>query len=210
MIRTTSIGLVLASLLAAGCSRDGVQTAPKATQVPATPAAGMGTGIGDTIPEFTAETIDLTGQSEVRAPFDSHKIKAITVYAFLGTHCPTTQMYLDRLREVETTYRQKGVDFVYIYPNRTDPSDLKRTYHREQHFAGPMIDDVGAKIAIATLRAQRTAEILVTDAGGVIRYRGAIDDNKEVAQVTRRHLAVALDEMLAGKPVSQAKTNVFA
>ena len=43
-----------------------------------------------------------------------------------------------------------------------------------------------------------------------ILNRGDIDDNKEVAQVKRRHLELDIKEHLAGKKVGTPKTEVFA
>jgi hypothetical protein len=39
---------------------------------------------------------------------------------------------------------------------------------------------------------------------------GAIDDDREARNIKRRHLSLALDEVLAGKPVSTPKTDVHA
>jgi peroxiredoxin len=195
--------LVLA-LVTVACTRPGERPEPSVPQPP------TGTQVGETIPAFTAQTIDVTGASEQLRTLDSQKTNRVTVYAMLGTSCPTTQMYLDRLRELEASYRKRGVDFVYVYPNRNDAAERKRAYHKEQRLAGPLIDDEGAKIAVSTLRAQKTAEMLVVDKRRVIRYRGAIDDNKIAEQVTRRHLALALDEILAGKDVTTPVSTVYA
>ncbi len=200
----------LLALAAAACSPDGVTAETRQNQRQAAPAPAGGTKVGDTIPAFTAEALDVTGDTPAGKPFDSRRTDAVTVYAVLGARCPTTQAYVDRLREIETAYAAKGVDFVYIYPNRTDPSEVKRSYHKSQRFGGPLIDDQGAKIAVNTLAARRTAEMLVVDKDRIIRYRGAIDDNKDASRATRRHLAIALDEILAGQAVTTPTTDVFA
>ena len=60
------------------------------------------------------------------------------------------------------------------------------------------------------LEVGRTPEVLVFDAQRVIRYRGRIDDQFATgvhrATPTRRDLAIALEELLAGKDVSVPKT----
>src|SRR5262249_19339099 len=55
-----------------------------------------------------------------------------------------------------------------------------------------------------------TPEAFVLDARGEVRYRGRIDDQYGVGTMrpkpTRRDLAEALTELLAGKPVSKPRT----
>jgi hypothetical protein len=191
---------------AAAVPKRGAQ-APRKIPVRAPDASAA---VGVKIPAFTAEAIDLRGDTPATRPFDSHATDQVTVYAIFGTTCPTTQMYVDRMRAIEAEYAAKGVDFVYIYPNKTDPADVKRTYHKAKGFAGALIDDQGAKIAVSTLAGRKTSEVLVVDKAQVIRYRGSIDDNKIEAHAKRRHLAIALDEILADKAVTTPQTSVFA
>jgi len=180
-----------------------------ATFAPALAAPTVGTAVGDTIPQFTAQTVDLSGNTPETKSFDSHATKHVTAYLFVGTTCPATQAYVDRIRELQRTYGAKNVDFVFDYPNKTDSSDAKRAFHKEK-FAGPMIDDEGGKIA-KLLGAQKTSEVVIADKDGVILYRGAIDDSPhEPAKVGTRYVATALDEHLGGKKVAVASTPVFA
>ena len=41
-------------------------------------------------------------------------------------------------------------------------------------------------------------------------YHGAIDDARDPAAVKQRYLATALDELLAGKAITTASSQVFA
>jgi hypothetical protein len=68
-----------------------------------------------------------------------------------------------------------------------------------------MVDDQRAEVALL-LGGERTAELVLAGRDGIIVYRGAIDDSKDAAAVQRKHFALAADEHLAGKPVSQPKT----
>jgi len=173
-------------------------------------APTTGTGIGDQVPEFKGSAVDVSHDKPAAQPFDSHATRHPTAYLFVGTECPSTRAYMDRIRELDKTYRAKGVDFVYVYPNRNDSSDAKTTFHKESKLGGRMIDDQGGKIASA-LGAQRTSEVLLVARDGTILYRGAIDDNKEdPANVKNRWVATALDEHLAGKKIATATTPVSA
>ena len=162
--------------------------------------------VGDQLPRFTAQ---LSGPSPVKKDFDSHLAKGMMAYVFLGTTCPASRAYVERFRELERAYKPKGVSFVYIYPNRSDTSEVKAQFHKQSGFAGPMIDDQGAKVARA-LQARRGSETLLVGKDRKILFRGGIDDSRDAAQVKRRHLAIALDEHLAGKPITTTQTPVFA
>jgi hypothetical protein len=159
---------------------------------------------GRAVPRFEAKLQD-DGKT---VTVDSHRTARPTVYLFVGATCPTTARYLDRLRALEAAHAGK-VDFIYLYPNANESPSQKAAFHAEKKLAGGMIDDAGAKIA-GLLGARRTAEVFVVDAKHRIAYHGAIDDDREGRNVTRRHLALALDEVLAGKPVSRPTTDVHA
>ena len=59
----------------------------------------------------------------------------------------------------------------------------------------------------ATFGASRTPECFLFDKDGKLVYHGAIDDSPGDAQrVRRRHLQMAIDEMLAGKDVTVKET----
>jgi peroxiredoxin len=181
--------------------------AQPAPEKPAAPAAGTGSNVGDRIPAFEATLVDATGAEQ--GTFDSHAVDSPVAYVFLGTQCGSTRMYLERVRAIEASYSEKGVEFVYVYPNKTDASEAKRSFHGEHQLAGPLIDDQNARIA-KLLGASKTSEVVLTNREGTIVYRGAIDDSKDPSRVTRKHLAMAIDETLAGKQVGTPKTDVDA
>ncbi len=168
-----------------------------------------GTGIGQRLPQFTAQIIDVSGAKPKTTEFDSRKTKQATVYIFVGTHCPATAAYAERLAQLEKTYKAKGIDFIDIYPNREDTSDAKLAFHAEKKFTARVIDDQGAKLA-RLFDAKRTTELFVVNKDGIIVYHGAVDDSRDPGDVKQHYLATALDELLAGKPITTASSDVFA
>jgi thiol-disulfide isomerase/thioredoxin len=168
-----------------------------------------GTGIGQRLPQFTTQIIDVSAAKPKTLEFDSHKTQHPTVYIFVGTHCPATGAYAERLTQLEMAYKPKGIDFIYIYPNREDTSEAKVAFHGEKKFTGRLIDDQGAKLA-RLFNAQRTSELFLVDKDGVIVYHGAIDDSRDPGAVKEHYLADALDQLLAGKPITTASSQVFA
>jgi len=168
-----------------------------------------GTGIGQRIPQFTAQASDFSGGKPKTVEVDSHKTTHPTIYIFIGTHCPATSAYAERLAQLEKTYEAKGVDFVYLYPNSEDTSGAQLAFHDEKKLAGKLIDDHGARVA-RLLNAQRTTELFLVNKDGVIVYHGAIDDSRDPGAVKERYLISALDETLAGKPVTTTSSQVSA
>ena len=171
--------------------------------------ASTGTAIGQRLPQFTAQLTDVSSGKPKTTELDSHKTTRPTVYIFVGTHCPATAAYAARLTQLEKTYGPKGVDFIYLYPNREDTSAVQQAFHEEKHFTGRLIDDHGARLA-NLFNAQRTSELFLVNKSGTIVYHGAIDDSRDPSAVKERYLATALDELLAGKPITTAQSTVFA
>jgi redoxin len=166
-------------------------------------------GIGTKVEPFTAQTITISGDAQTSAPFDSRKTGKVTAYVIVGTHCPTTAAYIERFKEIEKTYTPKGVDFVYVYPNREDTPEAKIAFHKEHRFGGRLIDDQGGRVA-KLLNAMHTSEFILVGKDGTILFRGALDDSKDPSGVKQHYAAVAIDEHLAGKPITTAASQVFA
>jgi thiol-disulfide isomerase/thioredoxin len=183
---------------------------PGASPAPAAPPLAKAVlGIGAELPQFTAELVDLSGTKPVKKKFDSHRATGTWVYVFLGTTCPASRAYVERFRDLERTYQPKGVSFVYVYPDRTDTSEAKVQFHRQGGFTGPMIDDQGGQVA-RTLQARRGSETLLVGKDRKILFRGGIDDSRDAARVRRRHLALALNDYLANRPITTTQTPVFS
>jgi peroxiredoxin/mono/diheme cytochrome c family protein len=131
--------------------------------------------------------------------------KAIVV-VFLGTECPLAKQYGSRLEDLAARYEAQGVQFVGINANQQDSLAEIGHYVREQNIVFPMLKDPGNVVA-DQFGAKRTPEAFVLDSKGVVRYWGRIDDQYGVGyargEPTKSFLATALDQLLAGKEVSQ-------
>src|SRR5262245_35613013 len=133
----------------------------------------------------------------------------VVVIAFLGTACPMASLYAPRLGELARAYESKGVVFFGVDANEQDaPSSLAR-FAREHDLPFPILKDVGNELA-DRLGVERTPEAFVLDAGRVVRYRGRVDDQYGFGvhrpSPTKRDLAAALDDLLAGRPVAAPRT----
>lgn len=144
-----------------------------------------------------------------------HKLSDVTensqlvVIAFLGCECPLARLYGPRLAQLAGEFEPQGVAFLGINSNRQDSITELAAYARVEEIAFPLLKDLDNTVA-DRFGAIRTPEVFVLDQERVVRYCGRIDDQYLVgvqrSQPTRRDLAVALEELLAGNPVSTAET----
>ena len=135
--------------------------------------------------------------------------KGLVIVYFMGTDCPISNLYLKDLSDLAHRYGAKGVQIVGIQSNAgTTPA--RAAQHASQFkVTFPVLVDAGQCVA-RDFGATRTAEVFVLDRQRTIRYHGEIDDRYGYTfrrgEPTRRELEQALQELLAGKPVTLAET----
>ncbi len=158
-------------------------------------------------PSFSLK--DVAGHSVALSDF-GHK-KAVVI-VFTGTQCPVNNSYIPRLKELQAKYAARGVQFLAVNSNPQDSiEDVAEHARQRGNLSFPVLKDADQKV-VELLQAERTPEVVVLDSNRTICYRGRIDDQFGVGirrpQPSRRDLVEALDEVLAGKPVSVARTQV--
>lgn len=131
----------------------------------------------------------------------------VTVVVFIATKCPVSNAYNDRMNAIYKDYSQRGVKFVFVNANHTEPLE-EVAQHARDHFVFPVYKDADNVVA-DRFGASVTPEAFVIDAAGVIRYHGSIDDSQIVQRAHENRLRNALDAVLAAKPVDQAETKAF-
>ena len=160
--------------------------------------------VGATVPNFSLQDVHRR-----KRPLDKFKDKKAFVIVFIGTECPVANLYVPTLIDLHKNYAAKGVQFLAINANEQDTFLGVSAHAQERAIPFPVLKDFDGKAASA-LGAKRTPEVFLLDADRVIRYRGRIDDQYGVGvrreQPTRRDLKEALDELLAGKPVTTTTT----
>jgi peroxiredoxin len=137
--------------------------------------------------------------------------KKAVVVLFTGTECPVNNYYMPRLKELYGKYAARGVQFLAVNSNPQDSLQKVADHTRQEGLPFPVLKDEDQKVA-DLLQAERTPEVVLLNSRGTICYRGRIDDQYGVGfrrpQPSRCDLAQALDEVLADKPVSIARTQV--
>jgi hypothetical protein len=131
-----------------------------------------------------------------------------TVFLFTSTQCPISNRYAPRIVELAKQYQPRGIRFFLVNSNREDSRETVARDAKERGFPFPAVKDTGTALA-DRLNAQCTPQAIVLDGTGAIRYTGRIDDHQDREQVARQDLREALDALLAGRPVAQARTLPF-
>jgi mono/diheme cytochrome c family protein len=165
-----------------------------------------GQAIGETVPELAFK--DIRFASRTLADFGEQRA---FVLAFVTRECPIARRYLPTLARLDLAWRSRGVQVVVVDVGRGDTIVEMAAFALEHDLAAPIVKDTD----LACVRAcgvTRTPEVVVLDAARTLRYRGRIDDQVRAGGAreapTRRDLEEALEEVLAGRPVSVAETPV--
>jgi thiol-disulfide isomerase/thioredoxin len=171
--------------------------------------------IGSPAPDFCLPGVD--GQTHCLKEYAASKVLVI---AFICNHCPTSQLYETRIKQIAEDYKGKGVAVVAIEPNNPDAvllnemgytdvgdslEDMK-TRAEYRHFNFPYLYDGETQKISTAYGPTATPHIFVFDSDRKLRYEGRVDNNMREPLVTKRDVRDALDALLASKPVAVAKT----
>jgi len=158
--------------------------------------------VGAKVPDFR---LTGTGGNQV----DSAALKGqTTVILFVATKCPVSNAYNERMNTLYRDYSARGVKFIVINSNTTEPASEVAEHARNVNFAFPVYKDENSVVA-DLLGAQVTPESFVIDTSGAVRYHGSIDDSQNISRIQFQGLRTALDSVLAGRPVDRAETKAF-
>ncbi|GIW97530.1 MAG: hypothetical protein KatS3mg111_0863 [Pirellulaceae bacterium] len=173
--------------------------------------------IGSSAPNFALPAVD--GKTYRLSDFANANV---LVVVFTCNHCPTAQAYEARLNKLYEDYRDRGVALVAISPNdplavRLDElgySDLgdslpeMKIRAEERGFEFPYLYDGATQEVSRQFGVLATPHVFIFDRQRKLRYAGRIDNN-ELGPPTSHDARRALEELLAGKPVSVPQTPVF-
>jgi peroxiredoxin len=174
--------------------------------------------IGSPAPDFALPGVD--GKTHKLSDYSSSPLLAIV---FTCNHCPTAQLYEDRIKRLAADYRSKGVELVAIQPN--DPNALRvdemvmsdmsdsleemKIRAEYRHFNFHYLYDGATQSVAEAYGPKATPHIFIFDKDRKLRYEGRVDDNQREPLVKVSDARNALDSLLAGRPVTVAHTAVF-
>ena len=162
-------------------------------------AVGVARAQTGTITDFTLKTA-----TNADVALKSYAKNKAVVVVFLNPACAFSRLYQERLASLSSSFRSKGVEFLFINtpinldaPGTAAPGEVEL----------PTLTDASQQVA-NMLGVNKTAEAVVLEPSGngfAVRYRGAIDDNPQVAgSVQQAYLKQVLENVLAGRPAGVA------
>lgn len=170
--------------------------------------------IGKPAPEFTLN--DTSGKKHSLSDFRGK----IVVLEWINHGCPFVVKHYatGNMQRLQETYTGKGVVWLSICSSAPGKEG-----HMSPNEAAKKSKEVGSKATAYLLdedgtvgrlyEAKRTPEMFIINQEGILVYMGAIDDkpsaDKKTVEGAKNFVAAALDELLAGKPVSTPQTTAY-
>ena len=174
--------------------------------------------IGSSAPDF-----NLPGTDGKFYQLSDFSVAKVLVIIFSCNHCPTAQAYEDRMIAITNDYKEKKVAVVAISPNSplgllyeelgyTDLNDdyeamIERANYKKYNF--PYLYDGDTEAASIQYGPVATPHVFVFDAERKLRYQGRLDAHEKPGAANAEDVRQAIDELLAGKPVTAPETKTF-
>jgi peroxiredoxin len=180
-------------------------------QLPATALAQGEAEIGQPAPAFTA--MDSHGRTRSLAEFHGKWV----VLEWLNRDCPYVRKHYDsgNMQQLQRTSTAKGVVWLSIVSSAPGKQGYVTGEEADQFVAErgaaptAVLRDTSGTVG-HRYGARNTPQMFVIDPDGVLRYDGAIDDRPTARRAdiegATNYLAAALDEAMAGRPVTRPKT----
>jgi cytochrome oxidase Cu insertion factor (SCO1/SenC/PrrC family) len=188
-------------------------TAPLAVACDAA-AQGASPEIGAPAPEFTLT--DTYGNEHALADFRGDWV----VLEWLNYGCPYVGKHYNsgNMQALQRTYGEKGVKWLAIVSSAPgkqgyyEPAAMNEQNEKHDQSALAVLLDPTGKVG-RLYNAQTTPQMVLIDPEGTLLYNGAIDDKPSSRasslEGAHNYIAAALDEAMAGKPVSVATTKPY-
>jgi peroxiredoxin len=139
--------------------------------------------------------------------FDYKNSTAIVIM-FVATECPVSNAYNSRMEDLFKEYNPKNISFLGINSNKAESVEMIKEHAEENGLTFTILKDKNNVIA-DEFEASSTPEVYVLNGEYEILYHGRIDNSKNEADVVTQDLKNALDEILAGKEVTNKTTKAF-
>lgn len=199
-------------------AQGGAETETYAQQMAREQRAHPTLAIGAAAPDFALKGVD--GRIHTLAEYADSPILAVV---FISNHCPASQLYEGRLKQIVEDYAGKGVKVVAIAPNGPEAvaprelnySDVDDSFesmviHAEHRgFNFPYLYDGDTQAVSHAYGPKVTPHMFIFDKDRKLRFEGRIDDNMRGNNIKSSDTRNALDALAAGRPVPVDHTAVF-
>ncbi len=168
--------------------------------------------LGDVVSDFKLKNVD----GKMVSLADYRDAKGFIVIFDCNT-CPFSKGYNDRIAALHRKYNALGFPVIAINPNAGEISKgdsfeemVKRARQKKYEFAYLHDETQAVAKAFGATNTPHVFVIAKADRQWKVAYIGTIDDNaRDGAAAQKKYVENAVDELLAGKPVSQPKTKAI-
>ncbi len=173
--------------------------------------------IGTHLPDFSLPGAD----GKLHSPKEWAAAKFLMI-VFECDHCPESQNYESRIKGLYEDYKGKGVQLVAINPN--DPASVRlnelgytdledslpemKIRMADRHITWPYLYDGETQVTATKFGVVATPHVFIFDQERNLRFQGQIDDNQRQDLIKTKDARNAIEELLAGKPVTVTDTRV--
>lgn len=169
------------------------------------------TPVGSPAPAFTLT--DTKGKQHTLADFKGRYV----VLEWVNLGCPFVKKHYEsgNMQQTQKKAVEKGVVWLSVCSSakwkqgHMSPSDWNEEIADRKMSSTAVLIDESGEVGRA-YGAKTTPHMYVVNPEGILIYKGAIDDkpttNKDTIPGARNYVLAALDESMAGKPVSTAST----
>jgi peroxiredoxin len=174
--------------------------------------------LGSAAPDFS-----LPGVDDKTHSLADYAGSPILVVVFTCNHCPIAQMYEQRIQQLETDYRDRGVTVVAIEPNdpkalridELDSSDISdsldemKIRFEYKHLHYPYLYDGETQSVARAYGPQATPHVFIFDKDRKLQYEGRMDNSYRREMVNTQDARNAIDALLASREIAVKHTGVF-
>jgi hypothetical protein len=171
---------------------------------------------GQKAPDFTLKSLNSTLQDIHLSDFK----QKIVVLEWFNDGCPFVRKHYDsgNMQKLQKKYIKNNIIWLsvissaagkqgYLDPKKASPNDLQI-----KSFATHILLDPEGRVG-RLFGAKTTPQLFIMDKNGILVYQGAIDDQPDTdlksIPIAKNYVAMALDEMIAGKMVSIKSTQSY-
>ncbi len=167
---------------------------------------------GQDLKKVADVTVELQSLSDkTLRPFSVHDGKA-NVVIFTTVDCPIANFYVPEIKKIAEDYQDKGISLYVVHCDPYLTPERAREHQKEYEYTLPIMLDLRHDLVRAT-GVRRTPEAVIVLPEGKIAYRGCVDDRfadlgKKRQSPRHQYLRQTLDEIVAGKPLTNPRTEV--
>lgn len=136
-----------------------------------------------------------------------------TVYILLAPECPICIQSTPTLNKLAEQYGHKNIRFYGLFAGNMYTRQELELFEQKYRLKYPLLMDT-AYAATDILQGNVTPQAFVTNAAGMILYKGAIDNawvalGQRSVHITRYYVAETLDALLNKQPVPESNTRAI-